>query len=348
MSLTANASILTVCGPALTEDERAFLADARPWGLILMGRSLDTRAQVRALVDEIWTAVGRECLIFIDQEGGRVARLKPPEWPVFPRGCQYGELFARDPDAGCEAIYLAHRLMAHELREIGIHADCAPVLDLPVAGAHDVIGDRALAGDPDTIAQLGRQALRGLSQGGVAGVIKHIPGHGRARSDSHLGLPSVDAALQDMEADFAPFRALSHAPMAMTAHIAYDAVAPGEPATLSARVIKEVIRTRIGFDGLLMTDDLEMKALGGDLPARVRSALDAGCDVVLLALGFLSDPGQILARMRETVEATPDLSGKPLERALAADAAAGQPTPFDPGEARARLDALIPAARPVV
>ena len=342
MTLSANASILTVSGPVLTPDERDFLADARPWGLILMGRSLHTRSQVRALVEDIWTAVGRECLVFIDQEGGRVARLKPPEWPVFPRGAAYGELHGRDPDAGREAIYLAHRLMAHELSEIGIHADCAPVLDLPVPGAHDVIGDRALGNDPDTIADLGREALRGLSDGGVAGVIKHIPGHGRARSDSHLELPHVDASLDALEADFAPFAALCDAPMAMTAHIAYDAVAPGEAATLSRKLIDDIIRTRIGFDGLLMTDDLEMKALGGTLRARIEGAVDAGCDVMLLALGFMSEPDAILSLMRETVDATPDLSGPALERAMRADAAAGVPHPFDPAAARSRLDELIP------
>lgn len=342
MSLSANASILTVSGPEMTRDERDFLADARPWGLILMGRSLKTRGQVRTLVEDIWTAVGRECLIFIDQEGGRVARLKAPEWPVFPRGAQYGALYAQDPAGACEAIYLAHRLMAHELREIGIHADCAPVLDLPVSGAHDVIGDRALAGTPDTIALLGREALRGLADGGVAGVIKHIPGHGRARSDSHLELPHVDAPLEALQEDFAPFAALSDAPMAMTAHIAYDAIAPGEAATLSKTVIEDIIRTRIGFDGLLMTDDLEMKALGGTLRERVDGAVAAGCDVMLLALGFLKDPAEILSVMRETVADTPDLSGKALQRAMVADAAAATPQPFDAPEARARLDTLIP------
>ncbi len=342
MTLSANASILTVSGPELTRDERDFLADARPWGLILMGRSLKTRRQVRSLVDDIWSALGRECLIFIDQEGGRVARLKPPEWPLFPRGAQYGALYAQDPAGACEAIYLAHRLMAHELREIGIHADCAPVLDVPVPGAHDVIGDRALAETADAIAILGRNALRGLADGGVAGVIKHIPGHGRAKSDSHLELPHVDAPIEALERDFAPFAALSDAPMAMTAHIAYDAIAPGEAATLSRTVINDIIRTRIGFDGLLMTDDLEMKALGGTLRERVDGALAAGCDVMLLALGFLNDPGEILSVMRQTAEATPDLSGKSLQRAMRADAAAGMPLAFDAPEARARLDSLIP------
>jgi len=343
MSLSANASILTVSGLCLTAGERSFLADARPWGMILMGRSLQSRSQVRALVEEIWSAIGRECLVFIDQEGGRVARLKPPEWPAFPKGCAYGALHARDPGAGREAIYLAHRLMAHELHEIGIRADCAPVLDLPAPGGHEVIGDRALAGQPHAIAELGRAALQGLADGGVAGVIKHIPGHGRARSDSHLELPHVEAGLDALEADLAPFAALSDAPMAMTAHIAYGSIAPGEPATLSKTVIDDIIRTKIGFNGLLMTDDLEMKALGGRLAERVSGALDAGCDMMLLALGLLSDPDEILARMRETAAATPDLSGEALERAERADAAARPPRAFDPAAARERLDELIPA-----
>ncbi|MFN3314542.1 MAG: glycoside hydrolase family 3 N-terminal domain-containing protein, partial [Hyphomonas sp.] len=217
------ACILSVAGPELSAAEAALFAAENPWGVILMGRSCVSRMQVRRLVADIWTATGRETLIFIDQEGGRVARLKAPEWPVFPRGADYAAIYAQDPEQGREAAWLGHRLIAAELASLSIHADCAPVVDLPVPGAHDVIGDRAFGTEPAQAADLARAALDGLMAGGVAGVIKHIPGHGRSVADSHLELPRVTAGQNELAADFDAFVRVADAPMAMTAHIAYEA-----------------------------------------------------------------------------------------------------------------------------
>jgi beta-N-acetylhexosaminidase len=293
-------------------------------------------------------SLGRSCLIFIDQEGGRVARLKAPEWPVFPPLALLGRLYGQDQQAGREAVYLSHRLIAHELAALGIFADCAPVLDLPQPGAHDIIGDRALGLDPATIAVLGELALKGLRDGGVAGVIKHIPGHGRAAADSHEALPQVDASLEQLEQDFAPFRALNSAPMAMTAHVAYEAIDHGVAATLSPKVIGGVIRNKIGFDGLLMGDDLGMQALTGTLTERAERAFAAGCDVMLHCSGFLSDAEAILSEMEEVANACPVLSGKAELRADRAMAWAGLAQPFDVVEGRRALDAHWQRAQSLV
>lgn len=315
-----SACILSVSGTELTEAESALFRDRQPWGVILMGRSCVTREQVKRLNDDIWNTMGRACLIFIDQEGGRVARLKSPEWPLFPAGRAYAALYASDAAKGLEAAWLGHRLMADELANIGIHADCAPVVDLPVEGAHDVIGDRAFGTDPVQVAELAREALRGLAAGGVAGVVKHIPGHGRSMSDSHMELPRVTAGDNELAKDFDAFARLADAPMAMTAHIAYDAYDPGVAATVSPKMIEGVIRGRIGFDGLLMTDDLGMNALGGDLSSRGAAAIAAGCDVLLHCSGFLEDPDAIVSEMREVAEVAPALAGRALERAQRAEA----------------------------
>lgn len=341
MSLAPRACILSVSGPVLTDVEAALFADVQPWGVILMGRSCVSRDQVRTLVDDIWSALGRAALIFIDQEGGRVARLKAPEWPMFPSGATYGALFERAPQRGLEAAWLGHRLIAHELASIGIHADCAPVLDLPIEGAHNIIGDRAFGSSVDAISSLGRAALRGLCDGGVAGVIKHMPGHGRAMVDSHEDLPRVTAGDNELATDFAVFESLNDAPMAMSAHIAYDAYDPEQPATLSQPVISEVIRGRIGFDGLLMTDDLGMKALGGRLETRANGAIAAGCDVVLHCSGFLSDPAAIVDEMSEVGRAVPVLRGKSLERAQHAERFATMARPFDPDAGWKRMERLL-------
>ncbi len=325
------AAILSVSGTRLTGGESAMLSRLQPWGVILMRRSCESRVQVRALVDEIWMALGRACLVFIDQEGGRVARLKPPEWPVFPSGHDYLRVFERDADAGREAVWLGHRLIAAELAPLGIHADCAPVVDLFVPGTHDAIGDRTFGRDPRTVGTLASAALDGLRAGGVAGVIKHIPGQGRAMADSHLELPRVDAAVEELAQDFAAFARVAHAPMAMTAHIEYSAFGRGVAATVSADLISAVIRERIGFDGLLMSDDLGMKALGGTLASRVQASLSAGCDVALHCSGFSRDGDEILAEMTEVGEAAWPLAGRSLERAKAAEAAATHAdTSFDP------------------
>ena len=339
----AKACILSVSGPVLTAGEAVLFRDQDPWGVILMGRSCVSRSQVRRLVADIWVATGRETLIFIDQEGGSVARLKAPEWPLFPRGADYAALYEKDPELGREACWLGHRLIASELAALSIHADCAPVVDLPVPGAHDVIGDRAFGTEPAQVADLARVALEGLRAGGVAGVIKHIPGHGRSMADSHLELPRVTAGDNEMSKDFEAFARVADAPMAMTAHIAYEAYDPGVAATVSPYMIQEIIRGRIGFDGLLMTDDLGMKALGGSLADRAHASIAAGCDVLLHCSGFLKDADEILAEMTQVAEAAPVLAGKAAERASAADAIAKQSEPVELASAWQRFHELIPA-----
>ncbi|MBY9067869.1 beta-N-acetylhexosaminidase [Hyphomonas sp. WL0036] len=336
------ACILSVSGPELTSGEAALFAAENPWGVILMGRSCVSRMQVRRLVADIWNATGRETLIFIDQEGGRVARLKAPEWPLFPRGADYAALYEQDKDLGREAAWLGHRLIASELAGLSIHADCSPVVDLPVPGAHDVIGDRAFGAEPDQAADLARAALAGLTAGGVAGVIKHIPGHGRSVADSHLELPRVTAGQNELAKDFDAFTRVADAPMAMTAHIAYEAYDPGKAATVSKIMIQDIIRGRIGFDGLLMTDDLGMKALGGTLAERADASIAAGCDVLLHCSGFLKEADAILAEMTEVARAAPRLSGKAEARAAAADAIAKSVQPFEPAPAWRRFHELIP------
>jgi beta-N-acetylhexosaminidase len=340
--MTNKACILSIAGPSLHAEEAALFADMKPWGVILMGRSCHDRDQVRRCVDDIHEAVGREILIFIDQEGGRVARLKPPEWPLFPPGAVYGDLYDADPELGLEAIWLGHRLMAHELASVGVHADCAPICDLPQPGAHDVIGDRAYGTDPRKVGNLARSALSGLADGWIAGVIKHIPGHGRAMADSHLELPRVSARDNELASDFAAFGPVKHAPMAMTAHIAYDHFDAERAATLSPRLIEEVIRGRIGFDGLLMTDDLGMQALGGSLADRANASIDAGCDMLLHCSGFLRDHAEIFKEMSEVAEAAPELRGCALERSENAEQAAQQGKPFDTEAGWERFKAILP------
>lgn len=329
MSAAPRACILSVSGPELIDAEASMLSQTQPWAVILMGRSFVTRDQTRALVDNIWGALGRPCLVFVDQEGGRVARLKPPEWPIFPSAQTYGQIYATKPEAALEAAWLGHRLIAHELAQMNVHANCAPVLDMRFDGAHQIVGDRAFGDMPDVISELSRAALEGMRDGGVAGVIKHMPGHGRAQVDSHMELPRVTAGDNELSRDFASFSALIDAPMAMTAHIAYDAFDAERPATLSPTIISDVIRGRIGFDGLLMTDDLGMKALGGSLTDRAQGALAAGCDVVLHCAGFAKEPETVLAEMLQVGSACPVLEGRALERAQAAEAFATLAKPFD-------------------
>ncbi len=323
------ACILSVAGAELSAAERALFSDVDPWGVILMGRSCQTKEQVRTLVADIQEATGRKTLIFIDQEGGRVARLKAPEWPLFPTGMNYAAVHGRDREAGERAVRLGHRLIGSELAQLGIFADCAPVVDIPIAGAHDVIGDRALGGNPVDVGELAQAALDGLQDAGVVGVIKHIPGHGRSMADSHVELPKVTASREELEADFEAFAKVSAAPMAMTAHISYEAIEPGVAATLSAKLISEIIRGRIGFGGLLMSDDLGMNALGGSLTARADKAIIAGCDMLLHCSGFLKEPDAILREMTEVGHAAPILAGLAKERAEAVDALAGKATPLD-------------------
>jgi beta-N-acetylhexosaminidase len=335
--MAERACILGCAGLALTADERALFAAARPWGLILFKRNVEDPAQVARLTQEFRTVVGRPSApVFVDQEGGRVQRLGPPHWPAYPPAARYGELYARDRGKGLRAARVGAELMAADLIAVGINADCLPVADLRLPEGHDVIGDRAYGADPETVAKLARAAADGLLAGGVLPVIKHIPGHGRAAADSHKELPVVATPLDELErTDFESFRPLNDLPIAMTAHVVYSAVDPYRPATTSPAVVGEVIRRRIGFDGLLMTDDLSMQALSGSLGERAAAAFAAGCDMALHCNGKL-------AEMREVVAATPALAGEAARRAAAALACLRPATkPGNLDEARARFSAMI-------
>jgi beta-N-acetylhexosaminidase len=335
--MTSRAFIAGCAGFELTPDETAFFRDAQPWGFILFRRNVDTPEQVRALCNALRATVGRfDAPILIDQEGGRVQRMGPPHWPKYPPGSAYARLEGGDPVVRRELTRLGARLMAHDLLSVGINVDCVPVLDVPVPGAHDVIGDRAYAKDPATVAVLGRAAAEGLLAGGVLPVIKHIPGHGRSVADSHLALPVVEASLAELQRnDFAPFRALADMPLAMTAHVVYTALDPDHPATTSARVIEEIIRGHIRYDGLVMSDDLSMQALSGSFRERAAASFAAGCDVVLHCNGRMDE-------MMPIAEASPLLDNAPLRRAEAAlQRIRHEPEPFDPVDARARLDAAL-------
>ncbi len=333
------AAIFGCSGLDLTAAERRFYADQQPFGFILFQRNCDSPDQVKALVDDLRQAVGRpDAPVLIDQEGGRVARLKPPHWWAAPPGAAYGELYARDTAAGLEATRLGARLIAADLQRLGIDVDCLPVLDVPVPGAHDVIGDRAYSRDPDVVAALGRAAAEGMLAGGLLPVIKHIPGHGRAHVDTHVALPVVDAPLDELEAtDFAPFRALADLPWGMTAHVVYSAIDTDNPATTSPAVIDRVIRGMIGFDGLLLSDDLNMEALSGDLAERARAALAAGCDIALHCSG-------VLVEMQAVAAAVGPLSDAAEARIARGRALLAPPRPIDAGQARAKLDRLLAAA----
>ncbi len=306
----SKAMIVGVGAQALSAEEATFIRSERPWGFILFARNVGEAQQIRDLVAEMRDCAGRpDAPVFIDQEGGRVQRLRPPLAPNYPPAADIGALYGMDREAGLRAAWLMSRLHAFDLSGLGITADCLPVLDVPVDGAHDVIGNRAYGCDPETVALLGRAAAEGLLAGGVLPVIKHIPGHGRAFADSHLALPIVDAHRDELDRhDFAPFRALADMPMAMTAHVIYTAIDPQLPATTSRRVIHEIIREEIGFDGLLMSDDVSMRALSGDFAGRTDAIFAAGCDVVLHCNGVMNE-------MRAVAERTPVLAGKAHERA---------------------------------
>ena len=283
-------AIFGLSGPTLTDDERAFFRDSDPAGYILFGRNIENREQLRRLTDELRALDGRTDLpILIDQEGGRVARMKSPEWPLFPSGAAFDALYDRAPASAIEAARLNAMALAIMLAEVGITVDCLPLLDVRQPGASDVIGDRALGSEPMRVAALGRAILGGLQAGGVVGIVKHIPGHGRALLDTHEALPTVTAADRELQTDLAPFAALRDAAMAMTCHVIFEAWDPDRPATLSPVVIDSVIRQRIGFHGLLMTDDLDRKALSGDVPSRAADAIAAGCDIALNCWGKMDD-----------------------------------------------------------
>ena len=330
----ARAVILGCSGPTLTAEETAFFRDLRPWGFILFKRNIGTPDEVRALTDALRATVGRaDAPVLIDQEGGRVQRMGPPHWPKYPAGRRFGGLAG-----AAETARLGARLMAHDLGQVGINVDCAPMLDVPVAGSDDIVGDRAYGTSPEAVIEIGRAVAEGLLAGGVLPVIKHIPGHGRAACDSHLDLPVVEADRASLAAsDFRPFRALADLPLGMSAHVVFTAIDPERPATLSPTVIREIVRGAIGFDGLLMTDDLSMHALQGPFRARAEAAFSAGIDVVLHCNGRMDE-------MRAVAEATPGLAGEPARRAAAALARLAGPAAFDVAEARARFEAALQAA----
>lgn len=326
--------IVGLKGPRLLDEERLFLEEARPLGIILFARNIETPEQVTGLVAECRAILGEECWVLIDQEGGRVARLRPPHWPARPAA---GRIGALPLDEAEEGAYLSARLMAHDLQAIGVNVDCHPVLDVPVPGSHDIIGDRAFSADPERVAALGHAACQGLLDGGVLPVIKHVPGHGRATADSHLSLPVVTAGRGDLQADFRPFKALADMPVAMTAHVVYSAIDQDQPATQSRTIVENIIRGEIGFDGVLVTDDLTMKALTGSMADRAETAFAAGCDVALHCDGNLDEMRQI-AHVAKLM-AREDMA----DRIRDATRRLHPPKPFDCAAAQARLDQLVPA-----
>lgn len=337
--MTIRAFICGCSGLSLTEEERAFIRAERPWGLILFARNIGDPAQIRALADDFRACVERsDAPVLIDQEGGRVRRLRPPLVADHPPASFYAGLWAKDRERALAATRLSGQVLGAELLDLGITVDCAPVLDLAYAGAHDIIGDRAYGAEPEQVAALGRALSDGLIDAGVLPVIKHIPGHGRALADSHEELPVVDTPRAELERTcFAPFRLCNDAPLAMTAHVVYSAIDPDRPATLSRTVIDEIIRGFMGYDGLLMSDDLSMHALSGSFEERTQRTFDAGCDLALHCNGDM-------AEMRAIAAVTPELSGKALVRAERALALiAGKKLTAGTAQARAQLEALWPA-----
>lgn len=332
-------AIFGLSGTTLNAAERAFFREADPAGYILFGRNVESRAQLRALTDDLRSIHGREhLLVSIDQEGGRVARMKPPVWPAYPCGWAFAELWDIAPASAIEAARANAQMLGQDLAEAGISVDYAPLLDVRQPGAHDVIGDRALGNTPLQVAALGRAMLDGLARAGVAGCIKHMPGHGRALADSHKELPVVDASAAQLEADLAPFIKLNTAPVGMSAHVLYKAWDAQNPATLSPHIIAEVIRGTIGFDGLLLTDDIDMQALEGTIPERSARAVAAGCDLVLNCWAKMDD-------MQAIAAALPPMSAATARR-LDAALAFARPQHADRAELLATRDALLAQVLP--
>ena len=336
--MAVRAFITGLSGLTLTQEEKAFLREASPWGLILFKRNVENREQVSRIVNDFLGAIGRaDAPVLVDQEGGRVQRLGPPHWPVYPPGSAFGRLYDRDRKAGLAAARLGARLIAADLLPLGINVDCLPLADVPVSGADQVIGDRAYGDTPDKVAAIAAAVAQGLEEGGVLPVLKHIPGHGRATADSHERLPVVHTDRATLEAsDFAAFRPLSTLPLGMTAHVVFTAIDPVLPATTSATMIRDVIRGFIGFDGLLMSDDISMGALSGTLGERTRASLAAGCDVVLHCNGKL-------AEMQAVAADAPELTGAAARRADAALARRKPPSAIDLAAARQEFAALMTA-----
>ena len=333
------ALITGVAGTVLAPKEAAFLRETRPAGLILFARNLESHEQIRALVADAREAVGAEdFLVLIDQEGGRVQRLRPPLGRALPPGAAYGRLYASDPEAGLAAAFAVARLLADDLLALGINTDCAPVLDVPVPGSHQIIGDRAYGTDPDQVIALGRAVADGFLAGGVLPVIKHIPGHGRATKDSHLALPVVDESRAELSAsDFVPFKALNTLPAAMSAHVVFRAIDPDAPASTSQIVTRDIIRGEIGFDGLLMSDDLSMRALSGSMRDRAERVIAAGSDIVLHCNGDFAETESAAA-------GTPALAGEAERRFAAAVRMLNSQKPYDRATAESELARVLAIA----
>ncbi len=322
--MTLKAFIAGVAGPRLLDEEKAFLKEARPCGLIVFDRNIENRDQLKRLVADYREAVGSDQqFILIDQEGGRIQRMRAPHWQVWPAGARYGKLYKTDPAAARLGAELIHQMMSEELADVGINVNCVPLLDIPVAGAHDIIGDRALSSDLETIIALGRCVAQGNLNGGVLPVIKHIPGHGRATSDSHVALPTIAASRAELEqTDFKTFKALNDFPLGMTGHLLMTGLDPELNVSVSKQIITDVIRGWIGFDGLLMSDDLSMEALSGTIGERGRDVVEAGCDVALYCKG-------VYDQMLDVAACVPDLEGQAKQRFERALSQIKPPVPYD-------------------
>ncbi len=339
--MTARAFITGVSGTALTFDERSFLREAEPWGLIIFKRNVETPDQLRGLVASFRAAVGRaDAPVLVDQEGGRVQRLGPPHWPSYPAGAEYGRLWDLDRASAVAAARLGARLVASDLLPLGVDVDCMPLGDVPTPDGDPVIGDRAYGADAQKVSAIAAAIADGLMDGGVLPVLKHLPGHGRATADSHRRLPNVSASRASLEAvDFSAFRPLSGLPLGMTAHVVFSAYDPVAPATTSVTMVQEVIRDSIGFGGALMSDDISMGALSGSIEERSVQALRAGCDIILHCNGRIGE-------MRAVAGAVPRLAGLAARRAAAAlDSRRRAPSEIDPAQARASFAALLAGAR---
>ncbi len=332
--------IFGMSGERLTSEERAFFKEAEPAGYILFGRNIASKDQVRALTDELRDLHGRDDVaILIDQEGGRVARMKAPVWPEFPAGGVFDALYETAPASAIEAARVNAQALANILHEVGITVNCLPLLDVRQPDADPIMGDRCLGMDPMRVAAIGRGILDGLLAGGVMGVVKHMPGHGRATVDSHKELPVVTASDHELQQDLAPFAALKTAPMGMTAHVVYTAWDKERPASLSPIVIEKIIRGRIGFDGLLMSDDLDMQALSGSVPDRAVGVVEAGCDLALNCWGRMNEMVEMAERLPEIRPESRDR----LDRAMAM--IGGQRRELPPlAELMAKRDALLAVA----
>jgi beta-N-acetylhexosaminidase len=338
--MASRAFIVGLAGLQVSADEHVFLRDARPWGLIIFKRNVSDHRQVSDLINSFRDCVGWSAPVLVDQEGGRVQRLGPPQWPGYPPGAVYGALYDREPALGLAAARLAGHLIAADLAPLGIDVDCLPLADVPVAGADAVIGDRAYGTEPGKVAAIAGAIAAGLMAGGVLPVLKHLPGHGRATADSHHALPVVDTDRATLEStDFAAFRPLATLPLGMTAHVVFSAIDAGAPATTSVTMVQQVIRGFIGFQGLLMSDDISMGALSGTLTERAQAALVAGCDVVLHCNGDL-------AEMAQVASVVPELAGDAAARAEAALAARHAPEDFDVEAARKTFTDMVAAAAP--